>query len=210
MSPHRERIFRGDIASEHVAQLFDETESRIVAVAGYLVEGWRRGNNLLVIARPSHWALISGELAASGCPVLDYIAEGRLVALDAATTMATFIRNGDPDPQKFRATVGDIVDRLAGDSATGLTIYGEIVDLLAAQGNFDGAERLEALWNELAARRSFRLLCGYSSAHFGDEGASARLNAVCGAHTAARSRPTDLLASWLLANRRSRYHLEQQ
>lgn len=203
--------FSGDtITSEHVAQLFDETESLIIAIAAYLRDGWTRGDNLLVVARPAHWALISGELAADGCSVSDSIANGRLVALDAATTLSAITVNGEPDPAKFRASVGEIVGRIAGGGATGLTVYGEMVDVLAAQGNFTGAERLEALWNELATGCSFRLLCGYSSAHFGDERTTAHLHAICGAHTAARARRTDLLASWLLANRRSRYHLEQQ
>jgi hypothetical protein len=206
----RERVFHGTIASEHVAQLFDETESMIVSMAAFLGEGWQRGDNLLIVARPAHWALTSGELAARGCPVADAIADGRLVALDAATTMATFMVNGEPDRAKFELTVGAIVERLSAGGACGITIYGEMVDLLAAQGNFTGAEKLEALWNDLSSRCSLRLLCGYSSSHFGDERTAAHLNAICGAHMAMRARPADLLAAWLLANRRSRYHLERQ
>ncbi len=203
-------ISRDTITSEHVAQLFDETESLIIAVAAYLRDGWKRGDSLLVVARPAHWALLSGELAADGCPVNESIANGRLVALDAATTLATIMVNGELDDGKFRASVGALISQIAGAGAKGITIYGEMVDVLAAQGNFAGAERLEALWNELASGGSFRLLCGYSSAHFGDERTTVHLHAICGAHTAARARKSDLLASWLLANRRSRYHLEQQ
>ena len=210
MSQSRERVLRGTIASEHVVQLFDETESLVGAVAACLIDGWKRGDNLLVAARPAHWALASAELEARGCPVVDYIASGRLVALDAATTLATFMVDGDPDVDKFHASVGGIVTRLSSDPRTGLTIYGEMVDILASQGNFNGAERLEALWNDLGTRCSFRLLCGYSSAHFGDEATADRLTAICGAHTASGARATDLLATWLLANRRSRYHIEQQ
>lgn len=207
MSVHRERLALGSSASEHVVQFFDETESLVVTLGGYLADGWRRGDNLLVLARPRHWALAAGELAARGCPVVDWIAEGRLVALDAMTMMGTFIVNGQPDAAKFQASIGEIVGRLAGDGA-GLTAYGEIVDVLAAQGNLAGAEQVEALWNELGARWPFRLMCGYSSANFGDERTAADFNAVCTAHATAHARGADLLASWLLANRRARYHLE--
>ena len=85
-----------------------------------------------------------------------------------------------------------------------------MVDSLAAQGKFSGAEQLEALWNDLAAQYSFRLLCGYSAAHFGDERNTQHLNAVCASHTGSGARATDLLATWLLSNRRSRFHIEQQ
>ena len=210
MSPHKERIVRGTVASEHIVQLFDETESLVASVAAYLLAGWKRGDNLLVVARPAHWALASAELEASGCPVRDLIADGKLVALDAATTMATFMVSGDPVPDKFRASVGDLVARLTATPGTGLTIYGEMVDILAAHGMFAAAEQLEALWNELSAQYSFCLLCGYSAAHFGDERNARHLNAVCASHSSTDARPSDLLATWLLSNRRSKYHIEQQ
>src|SRR5688572_24353605 len=137
MCAHREWVVRGTVASEHVVQLFDETESLVASVAAYLLDGWKRGDNLLVVARPAHWALTSAELEASGCPVVDLLASGRLVALDAATTMATFMVNGEPQVEKFAATVGDMVTRLACVPGTGLTIYGEMVDILAAKGSFE-------------------------------------------------------------------------
>jgi hypothetical protein len=210
MSSHREQVVRGEVASEHVVQLFDETESLVASISGCLLEGWKRGDNLLVVARPTHWALTSAELEACGCPVGDLLAAGKLVALDAATTLATLMAGSDPQPEKFHSTVGDLVKRLASTPGTGLSIYGEMVDILAAHDNFPAAERLEALWNELASQYSFRLLCGYSAAHFGDERMTSRLASVCGAHTSSTARSTDLLATWLLANRRSRFHIGQQ
>jgi hypothetical protein len=138
------------------------------------------------------------------------IADGRLVVLDAATTLATFMVNEDPDPAKFRASIGDLVSRVCAESEHGLAAYGEMVDILAAQRNFQAAEQLEALWNELSQTCSFRLLCGYSAIHFGDERTDAHLRGICAAHHDASARATDLLSTWLLANRRAKYHLETQ
>ena len=208
MSPHRERVFKGDVSSEHLVQLFDEPESLVSGVADFLYAGWSRGDNLIVVARSAHWALTSKELEARGCPVAETVASGRLVVLDAATTMATFMINGAPDRERFNAVVGELVASLRAGSKAGLSVYGEMVDLLVAQGNFEAAERLEALWNELGQTCSFCLLCGYSSAHFGDESTSAHLHEICGLHDRASARTTDLLATWLLANRRPRYHLD--
>ena len=210
MSPHRERVVRGNVSSEHVVQLFDEPESLVAALSDFLVEGWRRGDTLLVVAKPANWALTAPELEARGCPVADTIASGRLVVLDAATTLATFMADGDPDPQRFSETVGALVQKLCADSPAGLTAYGEMVDILVGQGNFQGAEQLEGLWNELSGTCSFRILCGYSSAHFGDEQTASHLQEICGLHHAASARSTDLLGTWLLANRRPRYHLDKQ
>lgn len=208
MSPHREHVFRGEVRSEHLVQLFDEPESLVGALADFLEDGWKRGDTLLVVSRPASWALTTPELEARGCPVSQMIADGRLVVLDAATTLATFMLNGDPDAAKFDASVGDLVRTLCGRTTAGLTVYGEMVDILVGQGHFDAATRLERLWNELSERCSFRLLCGYCAAHFGDEKTSRHLHEICRLHDAVTARTTDLLATWLLANRRPRYHID--
>jgi hypothetical protein len=210
MSIHRERVLRGKVQSEHLVQLFDEPESLVSSVAAFVHEGWKRGDHLLVVARAANWALTAVELEALGCSVGDAAASGRLVVLDASTTMAGFMVNGAPHPEKFAASVGELVHRLAAASPAGLTIYGEMVDVLVAQGNFEGAEQLEALWNGLSEQCSFQLLCGYASAHFGDERTAKHLHAICSAHNDAAARATDLLATWLLSNRRSHYHTQQQ
>ena len=210
MSSHRERVVHGNIVSEHLVQLFDETESLVASLHAYLLDAWKDGAGLLVVARAPTWALTAAELEASGCPVPALIADGKLVVLDAATTLATFMINGEPNVEKFRATVGDLVERTSETANGRLAIYGEMVDVLVTQGNYLAAQQLEEMWNHLGQRCSFTLLCGYSSANFGDERTSGHLNAICAAHTRSTSRPTDLLATWLLANRRPRYHLETQ
>ena len=197
------------MVSEHLIHLFDEPRSLVDTVSTYLFDAWQRSDAMLVAIRPGNWALTSAELEARGCPVPELIAGGRLVVLDAATTLATFLINGTPDRERFIAHVGTVVRRLCGDESEmpcGLSVYGEMVDLLASQENFIAAERLEALWNELATHYSFRLLCGYSSPHFGDERTASHLDRLCGEHTDSDAVSTDLLASWLLAERRSKFH----
>jgi hypothetical protein len=201
---------RGEIVSEHLVQLFDEPESLIAGVSGFLFDAWKRGEYLLVVARAANWAMTATELQARGCPIAELVADGRLIVLDAATTLARFMAGDVPDPHRFDDSVGGLVRRTSTGAANGLAVYGEMVDILAAQANFDGAERVEALWNQLSETASFRLLCGYSAAHFGDERTAKHLQTICGCHTGATARPTDLLATWLLANRRPKYHLDMQ
>jgi hypothetical protein len=210
MSPHRERVMRGEIVSEHLVQLFDEPESLVAGVSAFLFDAWKRGEHLLVVARPANWAMTATELQARGCPIPELLAEGRLIVLDAATTLARFMAGDLPDAPRFDDSVGGLVRRTCSATPHGLAVYGEMVDILAAQANFDGAEKLEALWNHLSEASSFRLLCGYSAAHFGDERTAKHLQAICNCHTGASARPTDLLSTWLLANRRPKYHLDMQ
>jgi hypothetical protein len=199
---HREYELHGGFASEHHVQLFDEPDSRVEGVANFLFRGWLGGGPLLVVARPLNWALIQARLQAKGCPVAAIIAEGRLVALDAATTLASFLEDS-PNPALFHAHLGTMVSRLSKHGR--LYAYGEMVDILAEQALFKTAHELEILWNQLANRESFTLLCGYASAHFGDPRDAEALNRICHAHTDAHADGSDLLGTWLLNQRQSRY-----
>jgi hypothetical protein len=203
MTP-RERVLHGDVASEHLVQLFDEPDSRVEAAAAFLYRGWLAGAPLLVVARPINWALIEARLEVLGCPVADTIAAGRLVALDAATTLASFLEAGGPSGQLFQEQVGTAVSRLS--KLGRLNVYGEMVDILAEQGRFEAAHELEILWNRLAATESFTLLCGYASVHFGDARDAEALHRICRAHTGVHADAGDLLGTWLLNDGRSRYH----
>ena len=203
-----ERLVRGKVSSEHRVQLCDDPESLAEAMAAFLSEGWRLGEPLLVVARPASWALTSRLLAADGCPVDEAIASGRLVVLDAATTLATFAQNGHPIAERFAATIGALVERLSTESGQRLRIYGEMVDIFASHGEFVSARKLEQLWNELGTMYSFSLLCGYTADHFGDPRTASMLRDICEAHDCAAAKPTDLLASWMLSGRRPRVHTD--
>ena len=138
---------------------------------------------------------------------MEATAAGRLVALDAATTLASFSQNGLPRADLFQEHVGALVRRLAAENPAGLRVYGEMVDILATQADYAAAEQLEALWNELGAECRFALLCGYTSANFADPRTASALQAICRSHTHTSAKPTDLLGAWLLSGRQPRFHL---
>ena len=76
--------------------------------------------------------------------------------------------------------------------------YGELVDLLAAQGDFANVVRLEAFWNELLLTDPIDLLCGYASTNLGNPRNTKALAQICTAHSHLRFRPDDELGSYLL------------
>lgn len=203
----RERVVKGSVSSEHLVQLFDDSDSLATTVSDFLYSGWLTGQTLLVVARPDQWAVTSRQMVSLGCPVADAIASGRLVVLDAATALASFTRNGFPRAELFDDEIGSLVRALAESNPAGLRIYGEMVDILAARADLAATEALERLWNDLGAQCSFTLLCGYSSANFADERTAAALQSICAAHTHTRVNESDLLGSWLLSGRRPRLQI---
>ena len=182
--------------SEHTVQFFDSSRSLADSVAQFLVTGLERGENLLLVATPEHRELLAKRLTDRGWPVRALIAANRLVILDAGQTLDKFMRQDTPSPVAFDEVVGTLVHRLANGKR--LWIYGEMVDVLAARGNYRAAEQLEEMWNMLAQRECFTLFCGYASGHFGDPRTAGSLAAICESHGKVHRKSTDILAEFLL------------
>jgi len=185
-------------ATPHMVQLFDAPRSLADAVSHFLIEGRSRGDHLLVIARASHSQLIRAYLERRGVHV-DAPTE-RLTVLDARKVRTRLMRRGVLDPGRMNETLDGMLAELS-SSARGLSIYGEVVELFAEEGNFEQACVLEDYWNHLQEKYRFTLLCGYSAAHFADPRHSQHLRDVCGRHSTIKSQSADSLASWLTTPR---------
>jgi hypothetical protein len=101
-----------------------------------------------------------------------------------------------PSGIAFDEVVGSLVARLSNGKR--VTIYGEMVDVLAARGNYKAAQQLEYLWNDLGQRESYTLFCGYASGHFGDPKTAKVLADICDSHGHLHRKRDDLLAEYLL------------
>jgi hypothetical protein len=183
--------------AQHTVQLFDDEASLAAAVTSYVAGGWDEGDTLLVVATARHWAAIHARLESLGIAVGQAMASGRLIVRDARLLLDSLRDDERIDAVQFDARVASLVRTLAGRGRR-LRIFGEMVDLLAGAGDYASAEQLEALWNGLAYRQSFRLLCGYSASTFGDPRSRDALRRICGAHDHVHSDPDDLLGSFLV------------
>jgi hypothetical protein len=190
-----------DVAGQHIVQFFDGEDSRARCVAIYLAHAYGTRHTLLVVAQSRHWIAIRQQLEASDVPVQQAIATGRLVVKDAAETLRRITRKGSPDASAFDATIGAPLATLHSKGAS-VSVYGEMVDLLAQAGDLPDAIRLERLWNDLAARLPFSLMCGYSAAHFVSTSTHRALLEICATHTEVHRHSADALASWLLDSAR--------
>ena len=165
-------------------------------VAAFLITGFQRGEPLLIVARPEHRQLLGRKLTEAGMNIYEAIAANRLVMLDAVQCLDKFMRQNAPSGIAFDEVVGALVTRLSNGKR--VRIYGEMVDVLAARGNYKAAQQLEQLWNDLGLRESYTLFCGYASGHFGDPKTAKFLAGICAAHSHLHRKGDDLLAEYLL------------
>jgi hypothetical protein len=193
----KETVVRGHVTSSHLVQLFDSRESLVAAVSSFAFDGLTEGDTVLVVSSAERWAGITDRLIERGVSTADAEATGQLVSLDAQELLQKFMKNQRPEPRLFEESVGATVRGLASRAAP-LRIYGEMVDVLAARGEYRAAHELEELWNALGERESFTLFCGYSAEHFGDPRTAESLRSICRAHSSVHVDPRDLLSTYLV------------
>ncbi len=167
---------------EHFVQFYEDESFLEEAVAAYVGTGLEADAAGVIIATREHRVSVQKKLKARGINVAAAKAAGQFVSLDAAETLAKFMVNGMPDPQRFMQVVGQVVKR-ASQSRKRLRAFGEMVALLWSEGNKAGAIRLEELWNDLAKVYTFALFCAYPMSLFTGPGETELLSDVCTCHT---------------------------
>jgi anti-sigma regulatory factor (Ser/Thr protein kinase) len=174
----------GAAPRQHEVLYYDTNRDLGAVVAGYVAAGLSDDETVLLIATRAHLAAIEAVLTDAGVDVPRARAAGAYLALDAAETLASFMVDGSPDSDRFMSAIGGLLDR-ARAGGTAVRAFGEMVALLWEQGDVSGAVAVESLWNDLAARQRFSLLCAYPSTAL-DSSELSDLNDVCRLHTAVR------------------------
>jgi len=151
----------------HAVRFYDSPGSLCRIVAAFLADGLAANQPALVIATPEHRAGIVETLRALNLDADGLQVSGDLLVLDAEATLARFMVDGMPDPVRFKAVGGELIEHACrGRRDCTVRAYGEMVDVLWKQGQSVAAVRLEMFWNRLADTRDFSLLCGYAMGNF--------------------------------------------
>jgi PAS domain S-box-containing protein len=167
----------------HDVQFYEAEEFLYDIVGEFLSDGVKAAQPFVVIATPAHRRAFAQRMRALQVDP-DELMDGRdAVWLDARETLQAFMEKGMPNPEMFRATVGSVFDSLLKNRGyLVVRAYGEMVDLLWKDGNIEGAIALEDLWNDLAVKYSFSLLCAYSMSNFYKEAHTERFRDICARH----------------------------
>jgi excisionase family DNA binding protein len=169
-------------ASEHFVQFYDDDAYLLDAVGEFIGAGLNVGDAGIVIATPAHRAALAERLQAAGLDVGAASDQGAYVALDAAETLARFMVDGAPHPERFIEVCGRCIARAA-EGGRHVRVFGEMVALLALDGQHAATIQLEELWNDLQQTQSFALFCAYPMHDLGSEILAELIGDVCDAHS---------------------------
>jgi hypothetical protein len=167
----------------HAVKFYPNEQSLFTTVGGFIGQGLVDNQPAVLIVTRAHRDGILEELAARLIDIKSALRLGELMVLDAHETLDRFMVGDVPQPDAFEQHIGGLIGSLVDRHPEGVLVraYGEMVDVLWQEGRCDAAIRLEILWNRLASRYGFALLCGYSMEKFHSE--IELLEKVCEQHT---------------------------
>ncbi len=169
---------------DHFVQFYEADDFLLNSLGGFIGAGLGAGEGCVVVAGKPHRDGLDRWLQASGLDLKDARAAGRYVSLDAAETLATFMVDGRPEPERFNEVVGRIVEQAERAGSGRVRVFGDMVAHLCGGGQHDAAINLEGLWNGLRESHSFPLFCAYPLTNFEGRSLTSSLAEVCAAHSA--------------------------
>lgn len=167
---------------DHQVQFYENEHFLYERVAAFVTPALECDEGVIIIATHSHLAAFEQCITVLGYDIAYAKSRGQVVMLDATDTLTKFMYKGVPDAGRFNQVVGGIVKRM-NEEFPRIRAYGEMVNLLWAEGNFYGTIELEELWNDLGKIYSFSLLCGYGINNFDQQAHGKALYQICNSHS---------------------------
>jgi KaiC/GvpD/RAD55 family RecA-like ATPase len=180
----------------HDVELYAD-DGRLVDVASkFLVDGVKAGQPIVVIATPAHRTAFAARMRSMGVNVDDLVDGRDRLWLDANECLAAFMEGSRPNAELFHATIGNVFNRLTlNRDYLVVRAYGEMVDILWKAGKAAAAVEVETLWNELATKHSFWLLCAYANDSILADASHEHVHGMLAQHRHARSTEPEILAT---------------
>jgi hypothetical protein len=167
----------------HAVQFYPTEGHLLDLLARFIGTALVTGDVGIVITTRAHRDALVRRLKSRGLDVAVARRQGRYLALDAADTLASLMRDGSPDAALFQEILGGTMAKLvARGERRRIAAFGEMVALLWAAGKSEAAIELEQMWNELATRYDFALCCAYPMNSFGN-GHAASFMKICAQHS---------------------------
>jgi hypothetical protein len=165
MTQNATAILTNPAPSGHIVYSYTTEAQLSDAVCLFASSGLHRGEAVILVMSDDHSGPIRQRLTWSGLDLGMFEAAGQLVCIGAERLLAQFVTDGEIDERRFRAVVGDVIEKAkSGSSRIGtrpVRVFGEMVNLLWGSC-LTATTRIEELWNEVIAAHAVPLLCAYA------------------------------------------------
>jgi hypothetical protein len=166
-------------------QFYSDDSVFFKSTSRFMADALMAADAAIVLATKSHREGLVQRLKSDGFDIDGAIQHGSYISVDAVDTLSSIMVNGVPDPVRFAAGLGVLLEAAAKAADTEnprVAIFGECVGLLFAEGNPNAAISLEKIGNDVAKLHNVDILCAYPLPH-GQEDDHA-LKSICAEHTA--------------------------
>jgi len=148
------------LPAAHLVHFYSTPEGLAESLCGFFAGPLKRGESVMIVARPEHRQAVDAALRAAGVDLTAEIRAGRYVSLDVDETLDSFLVDDRPDREVFEARARGMV--LGAKRRTGAVhVYGEMIATLVGRGDIVGAMEFESMWGDLLRESPFPLICGY-------------------------------------------------
>jgi PAS domain S-box-containing protein len=173
--------------SDYHSVQFYRDDSFLLEHLGQLVsKAITAGRPVLLYVTKAHRDSLFAHLRSCGTDFALAVARERFVLRDAEETLTKFMVDGKLDAARCTRVIGGRLARLAATAAgpdRQVFAFGEMVACLWESGKRDAAMQLEQLWNQLADKYSFQLLCAYPMRLFTSQRDRGSLLQICSQHS---------------------------
>jgi hypothetical protein len=168
----------------HIVQLYQDDDFYGEAISHFAVEGFIRGESVILVATMPHWKNISGRLEEKGFDTAELFDRGQLTLLDAEETLPKFMARNDPQASIFKPLAKQTIAKArAGGRFPRVRWWGEMVNVLYVNGNPRGSNYLEELFDEVAHEESIAIFCSFLMDKFDPRIYDGAFGNVCRTHS---------------------------
>ena len=169
----------------HTAFFYASEDASFAHVTGFLNDGARNGERLVVIMVAARWNAIAARMDSAAINFLMARRDGLVVA-DAEAIIDQTVRKGTFQRSRFDAEFPSLV----GNGHSRRRVYSEAASTLVSRHNLPAALALEHAEHEVAHRSSIRISCGFDLRHFPEDEHDWQIRSVINAHHEAAIEPT--------------------
>jgi CheY-like chemotaxis protein len=175
----------------HDVQFYSDEMVFLDSSTRFVEKALKANEAAIVLLTQSHAAALAQRLKADGIDLDTAIKRGTYVSLDAAEALTNISVNGQIDCDRFSAILISLIETAA--KATNhkhphISIFGECVALLCAQGNAEAALQIERKGNEILQKYDIEIMCAYPQSAREGEANGQVFKSICAEHSAVFSR----------------------